>query len=106
MPAENPRESAPAYEWDSRPAPPRPVIRSWSRRAARSRRRADRRSRRSDRAVLLGSDTTPYRWFHTWRVTQTSTTDQVATTVLTTLLITMGKASQDPAIVHRNATIA
>ncbi len=56
--------------------------------------------------MLLGSETTPYRWFHTWRVTHTSTTAQVATTVLTTLLITMGKASQDPASVHRNATIA
>ena len=56
--------------------------------------------------MLLGVDTTPLRWFHTCRVTQTSRTDQVATTVLTTLLITIGKASQDPARVHRKATMA
>ncbi|KUN75258.1 hypothetical protein AQJ66_36340 [Streptomyces bungoensis] len=56
--------------------------------------------------MLLGSETTPYRWFQAWRVTHTSTTAQVATTVLTTLLITIGNASQDPAIVHRNATVA
>ncbi len=46
------------------------------------------------------------RWFHIWRVTQTSRAPQVATTVLTTLLITIGNASQEPAIVHRNATVA
>lgn len=56
--------------------------------------------------MLLGSETTPFRWFHTWRVTHTSTTAQVASTVLATALITMGNASQDPANVHRNATIA
>lgn len=65
-----------------------------------------RRSRRSALAVLLGTDTTPWRWFHTWRVTQMSTTLHVATTVLATLLITIGNASQEPAIVHRNATMA
>jgi len=56
--------------------------------------------------VLLGVDTTPLRWFHTWRVTQTSRAPHVATTVLTTLLMTMGNASQDPAMAHRKATIA
>jgi hypothetical protein len=56
--------------------------------------------------VLLGTEITPFRWFHTWRVTQTSSAPQVATTVLATLLTTMGKASQEPASVHRNATIA
>ncbi|CAL2060595.1 protein of unknown function [Streptomyces murinus] len=85
---------------DSCPAPPRRRIRSCSRSARRSARRRARRSRRSARAVLLGSETTPYRWFHTWRVTQTSTTAQVATTVLTTLLITIGKAGQDSAMVQ------
>ncbi len=56
--------------------------------------------------MLLGVETTPLRWFHTWRVTQTSSAPQVATTVLTTLLITIGNASHDPARVHRKATIA
>jgi hypothetical protein len=56
--------------------------------------------------VLLGAETTPYRWFHTWRVTHTSSAAQVATTVLATLLRTIGNASQDPATVHRNATTA
>ncbi len=56
--------------------------------------------------MLLGIETTPWRWFQTWRVTQTSRTAQVATTVLATLLITMGNASQDPASADRNATIA
>jgi hypothetical protein len=56
--------------------------------------------------VLLGVEMTPWRCFHTWRVTQTSRAPQVATTVLTTLLITIGNASQDPARVHRKATIA
>ena len=65
-----------------------------------------RRSRRSRRAVLLGTDTTPFRWFHTCRVTHTSSTDQVATTVLATPLSTIGKASHDPASVHRKATTA
>jgi hypothetical protein len=68
--------------------------------------RTRRRSRRSARAAALGVDTTPWRWFHTWRVTQTSSTPQVATMVLTTLLSTIGKASQDPASVHRNAVTA
>ncbi len=56
--------------------------------------------------MLLGSDTTPWRWFHTWRVTQTSSTAQVATTVLATLESTMGNASHDPATVQKNATMA
>ncbi len=56
--------------------------------------------------MLLGTDTTPLRWFQTWRVTHTSSAPQVAAIVLTTLLITMGNASQDPAIVPRKATIA
>ncbi|KUO18667.1 hypothetical protein AQJ91_24715 [Streptomyces dysideae] len=56
--------------------------------------------------MLLGIETTPWRWFHTWRVTHTSSAPQVATTVLATLLITIGNASHDPARVHRNATIA
>ena len=56
--------------------------------------------------MLLGADTTPYRWYHTWRVTQTSSTPHVATTVLATLLSTMGKASQEPANVHRTAITA
>lgn len=56
--------------------------------------------------MLLGADTTPLRWFHTWRVTQTSSAAQVATTVLAMLLSTMGNASHDPAKVHRNATMA
>lgn len=56
--------------------------------------------------MLLGVDTTPLRWFHTWRVTHTSSAPQVATTVLITLLMTMGNASQDPARVHRKATMA
>lgn len=56
--------------------------------------------------MLLGTETTPLRWFHTCRVTQTSSTDHVATTVLATPPSTMGKASQDPAIVHRKATKA
>ncbi|MBT2394161.1 hypothetical protein J7E87_33330 [Streptomyces sp. ISL-1] len=51
-------------------------------------------------------DTTPLRWFHTCRVTHTSSTAHVATTVLPTLLSTIGKASQDPASVHRNAITA
>ncbi|MYS48033.1 hypothetical protein GTY23_44055 [Streptomyces sp. SID5998] len=56
--------------------------------------------------MLLGAETTPLRWFHTWRVTHTSSAAQVATTVLATLLMTIGKASQDPAMVHKNATTA
>ena len=55
--------------------------------------------------MLLGTDTTPWRWFQTWRVTHTSSTAQVATTVLPTLLSTIGKASHDPATVQRNAII-
>lgn len=58
------------------------------------------------RAVLLGTDTTPLRWFHTCRVTHTSSTDHVATTVPATPVSTIGKASQDPASVHRKATMA
>ena len=91
----------------ARPAAVRGTVPSApARSAVRAARRARRRSRRSRRAVLLGIDTTPLRWFHTWRVTQTSSTPQVARTVLPTLLITIGKASQEPASVHRNATIA
>ena len=45
------------------------------------------------RAVLLGVETTPWRWFHTWRVTQTSRAPQVATIVLTTPV----KVSRSPA---------
>lgn len=56
--------------------------------------------------MLLGTETTPFRWFHTCRVTQTSRAAQVATTVLATLLRTIGKASQDSVIVHRKATTA
>jgi hypothetical protein len=69
-------------------------------------RRALRRSRRNCRAVLLGTDTTPLRWFHTCRVTHTSSTDQVATTVDATLLSTMGKASQEVVTVPRKAIMA
>lgn len=85
---------------------PRRRIRASSRCAARAARRALRRSRRSCRAELLGTETTPLRWFQTCLVTHTSSTDQVATTVLPTLLSTIGKASQDPASVHSNATMA
>ncbi len=56
--------------------------------------------------MLLGSETTPCRWFHTWRVTHTSTAAHVATTVPATPPITIGNASQEPASAHRNATIA
>ncbi|WP_372499153.1 hypothetical protein [Streptomyces somaliensis] len=73
---------------------------------SRAARRAVRRSRRSCRAVLLGSDTTPYRCFQTCRVTHTSSTDQVATTVLPTLLSTSGKADQTSASVNRYAATA
>ncbi len=58
------------------------------------------------RAVLLGTDTTPCRWFHTCRVTHTSRTHQVATTVPAILASTIGNASQDSASVDRKATIA
>lgn len=81
-------------------------MRSCARAADRSWRRTRRRSRRSARAAALGVDTTPWRWFHTCRVTHTSSTPQVATMVLTTLLSTIGKASQEPARVHRNAVTA
>lgn len=93
-------------ECDNRPVPPRRPIRSCARSASRASCRARRRSRRRERAVLLGAETTPLRWFQTCRVTQTSRAPQVATTVLTTLLITMGNASHEPANVHRKATIA
>ncbi|CAL9631963.1 hypothetical protein SUDANB145_06101 [Streptomyces sp. enrichment culture] len=56
--------------------------------------------------MLFGIEITPCRWIQTWRVTHTSSTPHVAATVLATLLSSMGKASQDPAIVHRKATIA
>lgn len=56
--------------------------------------------------MLLGADTTPLRWFQTWRVTHTSRTPQVARMVLTMLLMIMGNASQEPASVHRKATMA
>ncbi|MFE0645764.1 hypothetical protein ACFW2Y_29750, partial [Streptomyces sp. NPDC058877] len=65
-----------------------------------------RRSRSDERAVLLGSDTTPLRWRHTWRVIQTSTTLQVATTVEATAVMVIGKASHAPATVQRKATTA
>ncbi|WP_033037133.1 hypothetical protein, partial [Streptomyces monomycini] len=42
----------------------------------------------------------------TWRVTQTSSTAQVATTVLATVQSTAGNANQAPAIVQKNATMA
>lgn len=57
--------AATPHEWDSCPAPPRLRIRSWARTAARACRRARRLSRRRARAVLLGMDTTPWRWFQT-----------------------------------------
>ncbi|SDJ85836.1 hypothetical protein SAMN05421806_10319 [Streptomyces indicus] len=60
---------------------------------------------RSLRAVLRGVETTPWRWFHTWRVTQTSRTPQVDTTVPPTLASTMGNASDEPATVQKNATV-
>ncbi|EFK98599.1 predicted protein [Streptomyces sp. SPB78] len=65
-----------------------------------------RRSLRNCRAVLPGWDTTPLRCTHTCRVTHTSRTPHVATTVLATLLSTIGKASQEPASVHRKAVTA
>lgn len=101
-----PYPAAMSHEWDNCPVPPRRRIRPCARSAARSCRRVRRRSRRKARAVLLGMDTTPWRWFQTWRVTHTSSAPHVAAIVLTTLLITMGNASQDPAIVHRKATMA
>ena len=57
---------------------------------------AARRSRRSARAALLGLDTTPLRWFHTCRVTHTSSTAQVATTVLATCSAPWGTPARSP----------
>ncbi|KND43393.1 hypothetical protein IQ64_18815 [Streptomyces stelliscabiei] len=56
--------------------------------------------------MLLGAEITPLRWFHTWRVTQTSSTPQVAAIALAKVLSTMGNAGHESASVHRTATIA
>ncbi len=87
-------------------APPTRDGPSRAARALRAARRACRRSRRSLLAVLLGCERTPLRCTHTWRVTHTSSTAQVATTVLATVLSTAGKANQAPAIAQKNATMA
>ncbi len=55
--------------------------------------------------MLRGVDTTPLRWFHTWRVTHTSSTPQVDTTVPPTLASIIGKASDDPVTLQKYATI-
>ncbi len=60
-----PLSGATTQRCDNCPAPPRPGIRSWARRADRACRLARRRSRRMARAVLLGIETTPSRWFQT-----------------------------------------
>lgn len=74
--------------------------------ARRACRRARRRSRRRARAALLGLETTPLRWFHTCRVIQTSSTDQVATTVLITVNSIAGADSHEAATAASVATIA
>ncbi|MCC0099335.1 hypothetical protein K7B10_32105 [Streptomyces flavotricini] len=74
--------------------------------SGRASRRARRRSRRPPRAVLLGSDTTPYRWFHICRVISTSSTPQVATTVPAIAQSAIGRASQEPVTTRKKVTVA
>lgn len=58
------------------------------------------------RAALLGVEITPCRWIHTWRVTHTSSTAQVANTVLVTVHSSAGKANHTPASEHSTATVS
>ncbi len=58
------------------------------------------------RAELLGAEMTPLRCRQTCRVTHTSSTPQVAATVLAMELSTIGKANHDSPSVHSTATIA